>query len=237
MLTTVQQKMRITEVTDICLSLLGLALVLAGRRFPSMEGVFMGVGISLISTAVVSFLHFRYYDSLFRSEELASEWGLKAIYQYRAETNQKVNALIERGAKQIDGIVQGGMTALRQNLAGKLEEQIDGGLQLRLLIPQADRALKEGNEGVAKAGEDLLSWRAKLDDRQKERVLIREYNGAPQDLYFRVDNMVKVGPYLTDKMGSQTITYEFEFYSRGGKYYSDYFEKLWKLSRLVEDRK
>jgi len=225
--------MRNVEIISVALFLLGLVLSLVGLLISSMEQILLGVGTSLCSAAIVSFINLRYYHSIFSSEELSSKWGLKAIYEYRAQLNERMNSLIENGAQEIDGIVQGGITSLRQNLQSKLLKKIKDGLEIRLLIPHLDKPI---GGAVHTKTEDLISWHRTLPLLIRDKVKIKEYFGVPQDLYFRVDDVIKVGPYLIDRAGSQTITYEFDHNSRGGQYYSNYFDELWEKSKGIEDR-
>lgn len=53
------------------------------------------------------------------------------------------------------------------------------------------------------------------------------------DFYWRVDNMIYVGPYFYDEPSNQTITYGFEEGGKGFARYSDYFEKLWNNKDLT----
>ena len=74
-----------------------------------------------------------------------------------------------------------------------------------------------------------------LRKRVKEQVEIRYHYGLPLYYYMRMDNKIFVGPYEKGKKSKDTITFEFEHESKSSIYFSEYFERVWKL--LEESKK
>lgn len=51
------------------------------------------------------------------------------------------------------------------------------------------------------------------------------------DFYWRVDNVVYIGPYWNGYESQQTITYKYIKGGKGFKTYTEYFQKLWNNSK------
>ena len=93
-----------------------------------------------------------------------------------------------------------------------------------LLIDRANHIIPGSNkEGKKKK---LIE---ELRKRVKEQVEIRYHYELPLYYYMRMDNKVFVGPYEKGKKSKDTITFEFEHESKSSIYFSEYFERVWKL--------
>jgi hypothetical protein len=207
----------------------GSWLLPPGLLRAGLQEILSGLGTALLASAFIGFFNKRYLTD--EKPDLRKEWGFKEIYEFRRQKDAKTNERIKNGAKELDCIVQGGLDGLRNNMDVNLHERISGGLKIRLLIPKNpyDQEMKDANE-------ELEKWYHSLNDKQKRNVAIRKYSGIPQDLYFRLDEMVFVGPYFANSKSAEDITYEFDRYLDGGKLYANYFENLWGRSKGEEIR-
>ncbi|MDR1468018.1 MAG: hypothetical protein LBT00_01850 [Spirochaetaceae bacterium] len=220
----VVKKSKVDELVHLVLLLAG-GVSLLGSYFlpPGLKEILSGLGTALLASAIVGFLTKRYVTE--RKPDLRKEWGLINIYRKRTDKDEEMNNRIKTTAEKVDGIVQGGLFALRNNQDVKLKERLERGLIMRLLIPKEphDSRLEDANKG-------LRDWYHSLTKNQKRQVTIREYDGIPQEMYFRVDDLLAVGPYHTWIDGPRTVTYLFDAISTGGKIYTNHFDKLWEDS-------
>jgi hypothetical protein len=199
---------------------------------PGLKEILYSLGTAFLASSFIGFFNKRYLSDE-KAETLYKEWGLRNIYEFRVQKNAKTNERIKNGAKRLDCIIQGGLDGLRNKVDVNLIEKISGGLIIRLLIPKDDASPE-----IGKANKELEDWYYKLSDKQKSNITIRKYNGSPQELYFRLDEMVFVGPYFVNLDSSRNITYEFDLHysSKGGELYAEHFEDLWENSKDGEIR-
>jgi hypothetical protein len=141
------------------------------------------------------------------------------------QKDAKTNDRIKGGARVLDCTIQGGLHSLRNKTDVNLKQKIKEGLSIRILIPK-----NATSPEMEEANKDLEDWFCTLDEKQMQQVTIRKYDGIPQELYFRLDERVFVGPYFANLATSKNITYEFDLHSDGGKIYSNNFEDLWHRS-------
>lgn len=78
--------------------------------------------------------------------------------------------------------------------------------------------------------ESLILWVKQLQKLQLAdgQVEIKTYMDFPHEFYFCIDGTVFIGPYES-KTSQQTITYRYNAHGQGARYYSDNFERLWKI--------
>ena len=62
---------------------------------------------------------------------------------------------------------------------------------------------------------------------------MKYYDSRTLDFYWRIDDIVYVGPYLPSSESQATITYKFEKDGRDFALYSNYFDELWNISAFV----
>ena len=53
------------------------------------------------------------------------------------------------------------------------------------------------------------------------------------DFYWRVDNVLYIGPYWYGVDSQQTITYKFVDGGKGFTQYTEYFESLWESDEIM----
>jgi len=211
------------------LFLLGMFLLSLGKfNLIDWAEIPKNIGIALISASLISIFNKVLLDN--DGSNLSRAWGLKEIYEYRSDKDKQTNEYIIMKAERMDVMTQNSMRELRANIGDEIKQRLTNNLKIRILIPE-DIDTPKHKEDV----NDLLTWYKCLNKNQQVNVTIRRYNGIPQDLYFRVDNMIFIGPYHLDVYNNQkTITYEFMANSSGGKIYSKYFERIWKNSEKNE---
>ena len=216
---------------QIALFFMGLFLLSVG-----ILGSFVGkeipfnIGITFIAVSlIVLFNNWLLADD---SGNLSNKWGLREIYKHRYEKNARVNSYITRTATEFDIMTQNCLHGLRKAIGDELKERLEHGLRMRILTP-SDMHDPQHVKDI----EELINWCNDLDKKQRENIEIRSYDGIPQDMYYRIDNMIFVGPYFLGERSHsnhETITYEFTKDSNGGKIYSDYFEQIWRNSKKIE---
>jgi hypothetical protein len=197
----------------------------------------LNIGITFIATSLISlFNKFFLMDSgskeikqktiIDETKTEIGKWGLVKIYKYRNEKNEKINSYIKESAKEIDVMTQNSLFTLRNKIGRELRDRLTNVLKMRILIPKANLL----SEDI----KNLIEWCKKLDNDQQDNIKIRSYEGTPQDLYFRVDDMIFIGPYrINVHSNHETITYEFTKNSEGGKIYSEYFEQIWSAGTKI----
>jgi hypothetical protein len=221
-------KKKIFELVQTAILLAGFVLLFAGNKLPqNWKEILHSVGTAFLASSLMAFFSKRYLID--EKPDFEGKWGLKNIYLQRFEINGKLNEGIKNQAKIVDVVTQEGIDSLRKNLGTKLEKRLGNGLKMRILIP----GIKSGVYPVIEQNiRGLVEWREQLTRARKDNVKIHYYSGAPQDLYFRVDNTITVGPYFLNRNTNQiTVTYEFKAETAGGKIYSEYFDELWEKSK------
>ena len=90
-------------------------------------------------------------------------------------------------------------------------------------------------EGYTKHSiEQLVDWANKLNSKNyKGKIIIKGYECMTLDFYWRVDNVLYVGPYWYGMDSQQTITYKFSDGGKGFSQYIDYFESLWNNEEFI----
>jgi hypothetical protein len=217
------------ELAQLVLLLAGVITLMTGFFLPpglqeGLKGILHSLGTAFLAGSFIGLFNKRYLPD--ETLDICKEWGLADIYEMRMEADKILNECVKTTAKQIDGIVQGGLYSLRRSQDIKLDERIKLGLKMRLLIPLDPR--------MAGANKHLEDWYHALNDSQKKNVTIRRYDEPPQELYFRVDDILVVGPYFAHIDGPRTITYRFNANSTAGKIYKDHFDDLWESAREGE---
>jgi hypothetical protein len=223
------EKSKIFELTHIVLLLSGtLMLIVSFFLLPDikegLKGILHSLGTAFLASSFIGLFNKRYLAG--EITDMRKEWGLVNIYKTRVELDDLVNSCIKTTAEQIDGIVQGGLYNLRRSQDIKLTERLELGLKMRLLIPLDSRL----DSRMEEANKELEDWYHGLKDSQKENVKIRKYTEAPQELYYRVDNILLIGPYFAHVDGPRNITYLFDANSDGGEIYKNHFNDLWESS-------
>jgi hypothetical protein len=216
------------ELVHLVTLLAGGILLIGSYFLPSgLKEISYSLGTAFLASSFIGFFNKRYLTD--EKPDPRKEWGLINIYRKRTEMDEELNDRIKTTAERVDGIVQGGISDLRNSQDVKLAKRLERGLIMRLLIPKDPHDPRMEN-----ANKELEDWYHSLNKDQKKNVTIRKYAAVPQELYFRVDDVLIVGPYLAHIDGPRNITYVFDAISAGSKFYSDHFEDLWARSKGEE---
>ena len=172
------------------------------------------------------------------SEMLAvfDKWKLTKIFKTRAEKNSESDPLLEKhNVQQLDGIAFG-LRSFRTMRKIDVLECLNNGMNVRFLVmnPTGPFITQREREENAKAGtiaesiEALVEWAKDLNNLSRNgKITMKYYDSMTLDFYWRIDDVVYVGPYLLSSESQATITYKFEKGGRGFALYSNYFEELW----------
>ena len=168
-------------------------------------------------------------------------WGLVKVFESRAEKNKESDPILEKhNIKQLDGIAFG-LTSFRSKRENDLLKCLKNGMQMRLLVMDPDGELisrreREENsiDGSMKyAINQLVEWGDKLNKQSGSgKIRIKAYRCMTLDFYWRMDDVLYVGPYLYGIVSQQTLTYKYKNGGKGFTFYTDYFEQLWENEDL-----
>jgi hypothetical protein len=227
------ERSKIYELTHIVLLLGGTLLLMASFFLlpnvkEGLKGILHSLGTAFLASSLIGLFNKRYLAG--EITDMRKEWGLVNIYRTRVELDDLVNGCIGTTAKEVDGIVQGGLYNLRHSQDVRLAQRLQQGLKMRLLIPfdsKLDPRMEEANK-------ELEDWYHNLKDSEKRNITIRRYKETPQELYYRVDDIMLIGPYFAHIDGPRNITYLFDANSNGGKIYKNHFDDLWEKSQEDE---
>ncbi len=231
--------------------IVSLVLLLAGVLMVVFDNVLIrtnayvvsGVGCSVIASGLVLILTSLFLDFK-KSYEVWDNWKLEKIFHTRAEKNVESDPMLEsHRIHNLDGIAFG-LKSFRSTREKDILFCLHNGMQMRLLVmnPDSDfirqREQEENEEigSISKSIKDLISWAEKLNKlSNKGKINIRLYNTMTLDFYWRIDNVIYIGPYLLNTQSQQTITYKFIKGGLGYDYYYDYFDSLWNDDKFCND--
>jgi hypothetical protein len=216
---------------------IGLIVVNAYISVIPWKDICMGVGCSLIASAIVIAAH----DFVIYKVRISAldEWGIDKIYATRAEKNSNSDPSLDKAKYCVDGIAFG-LSSFRTKYSKKVERCLRKGVNFRFLVmnPQSEYLTareKEENSSIRQSIEDLIKWADRLnaDKNNKGKIIVKGYNAMTLDFYWRVDDDIYVGPYWYQYKSSDTITYRFSSKGKAFTIYTDYFEKLWENKELA----
>ena len=227
------------EWMNVLIFLVGVILILVGALISSdlvaWKQSLLGVGASVVASAVVAHITSRYLRAQATSNQLIHDWRIEGMYRTRAEANQLCNELLPN-ARQVD-IIAFGLRSFRDRQSPLMKQLVQQGLQLRVLTlkPDSQHVAARSNAEKLKKGQlkseisELLSWVSELrtNTPSAERVQLKTYDASHLDFIFRIDNIVFVGPYLHGQTSQQAITISFRKGGIGFDFWSEYFEKVW----------
>lgn len=169
------------------------------------------------------------------------EWKISYIFRLRAEKNQDSDPrLMIPGVKELDGIAFG-LKTFRDAHTADIENCLNNGIRIRLLImdpelpfvKQRELEEKEVEGQISASISHLLTWAKELKKKTKGNISIKYYNSMTLDFYWRIDDVLYVGPYLFGRASQATLTYKYEKGGLGYKEYTEYFESLWDDKSLT----
>lgn len=222
---------RITGLIGIVL--ICIAIIVGIEKTISM--ILLSIGTSILASAIVSGLNEHYIIQQNDALKMTEQWGLKKIYQTRAEINCETNELLK--TTQVLSICAMGMKGFRDAQGKNVEACILRGMRLRILTidPNSDILSQIDNyEGVTVGStksdiEALVMWIRKLKEKEifENQIQLKHYDNYPYEFYFNMDGVVFTGPYQ-NKTSQQTITYQYAARTLGSNKYEQLFESLWE---------
>lgn len=163
-------------------------------------------------------------------------WKLNKIYNTRAEKNSESDPILEtHTVKQLDGIAFG-LSSFRNRRKNDMLACLNNGMNVRLLVmnpygqfvSQREKEEKEPLGKIASSIIELVKWVNDLNSQSSNgKITIKFYDCMTLDFYWRVDDIVYVGPYMLEIDSQQTVTFKYLKGGKGFTMYSDYFEDLW----------
>jgi hypothetical protein len=179
--------------------------------------------------------------------ELTEKWGIFSIYKARQNMNMDCDIDLVNAKKQFD-IIAFGLKSFRDSQDKLIKQRVNEGLKMRILSMNPDgefirqRSIEEAEREVIEATPDLRNtimglenWVKSVNktiDNKKNHIELKYYNCMTLDFYYRLDDVLYIGPYWYKKTSQQTVSYKFV---KGEMFelYEDYFESLWNDDRLT----
>lgn len=171
------------------------------------------------------------------------EWGLTKIFKTRAEKNAESDPMLEHhDVKTLDGIAFG-LSSFRCNREYDVLSCLQNGMNMRLLTmnPNTEfvrqRAIEEKvhPDSIHDSILGLVEWANKLNKQSTNgKIEVKYYNAMTLDFYWRVDDVIYVGPYMYNIVSQQTITAKFSDEGKGFALYTRYFDSLWNSNELCQ---
>lgn len=202
------------------------------------DNILLSVGCSLIASGLVILMHDFFVERTVSSP--LDKWNLKLITSTRAEINPDCEAEMAHVKSNIDIIAFGLRSFRTTHTDSYMLYQLKRGVDYRILTMNPNssfvlaREQEENNKNIKDSIEELIAWADDLNEKSpKGKIIIKGYSSMTLDFYWRVDDVVYVGPYWNGLESQQTITYKFCRGGKGYKIYSAYFEKLWNNKVLT----
>lgn len=234
-------------ITGLVVLLSGILLVIADLSWLHLNSAWgLSIGSSLIASAIVIL-----FTAIFVEKRVFSpldEWKIDRIFATRSEKNSESDSELDNARYRID-IIAFGLGSFRSSHDKRVEACLRKGVNFRIITmdPNSPYALQRAREEeevedqIKVSIEHLVAWANKKNQLNcKGRIIIKGYSSMTLDYYWRVDDVVCVGPYWYGVDSQQTITYKFLEGGKGFSQYADYFDQLWEnesLCRVLTDEK
>jgi hypothetical protein len=195
--------------------------------------VWISIGCSLIASALVILMTELLVNRV-KADPLEG-WNLEKIYFTRSEKNADSDPKLEKVKDNLDAVAFG-LSSFRSKYGNKMEKILKKGVNVRILTMNPNgnfvnqRDVEEGSvPGNTKQSIDaLVIWAKQMNQKSKRgKIQIKGYNCMTLNFYWRMDNIVYVGPYWFGYKSGDTVTYSFRKGGKGFELYSSYFERLW----------
>lgn len=221
--------------------IIGIILSATSAYFPiPWDNILLSVGCSLIASGLVILMHDFFIERKTISE--LNDWKLTKIYSTRAEKNADSDPQLDKARYVVDAIAFG-LKAFRSKQTKRVENCLRRGVNFRIItmnpesqfVRQRELEENETDGQIKHTIEDLVKWADELNAKGfKGRILVKGYDTMTLDFYWRVDDVIYVGPYWYNVSSQQTITYKFEREGKGFTTYSEYFDSLWEKESLCK---
>lgn len=221
-------------VAGIALILLDLFIV------ESKQNLWISIGCSLIASAVVIIVNAIFLER--RTKNPLDEWGIEEIFRTRAEKNIESHKLLPKTKNNID-VIAFGLKSFRDSQDKTITTLLKKGVQIRILtmnpdsdfVRQREIEEEEAEGQIAHTIQQLIEWAVSKNKLgYKGRIEVKGYNCMTLDFYWRMDNVIYVGPYWYGVGSQQTVTYKFSANHEGYELFSDYFEDLWNNKEMIQ---
>lgn len=180
--------------------------------------------------------------------ELTKKWGISAIYRLRHNMNIDCDIDLANATNQFD-IIAFGLRSFRDSQDTLIKKKAREGLKIRILsmnpygdfidqrsIEEAERHVMAPDSQLKDSIIGLEQWVKNFNKTidLKNHIELRYYNCMTLDFYYRLDDILYIGPYWYKKISQQTVTYRFV---KGAMFelYEEYFENLWNDDRLTTE--
>jgi hypothetical protein len=169
-------------------------------------------------------------------------FGLQNIFTTRQAMNMFLTPCWDKKLTQLD-IVAFGLKSFRDSKSQAIYQQLQNGLNIRILSPnplskflqarEKEEKLIEGS--IKKTIQDLQDWSIKMNNNKSlaKNIILKFYDSTPLDFYWRQDDNLFIGPYLYGIGSQQTITFHFKVDSIVGGFYTKYFEEIWNNTKFT----
>lgn len=204
------------------------------------DNILLSIGCSLIASGLVIMMHDFFVER--KKVSPLDEWKIAKIYSTRTEKNDESDPELSKAKYRVDAVAFG-LGSFRSKHSSKVEECLRKGVVFRIITMDPSSlytGVRDGEEneknGTTKYSiEKLIEWADRLNAKNfKGKIIIRGYSSMTLDFYWRVDDVIYVGPYWYGVKSQQTITYKFLDGGKGFTQYSEYFETLWDDKTLCK---
>jgi len=220
--------------------LLGIIMCIVSTYLPiPWDNVVLSIGCSLIASGIVILAHDFLVEK--KQKSLLDEWKIEKIYSTRSEKNAESDPELMKTKYCID-VIAFGLGSFRSKHTSKVETCLRKGVNIRILTMDPESSyvgIRDAEEnksmGTTKHSiEQLVQWADALNKKElKGKIVIKGYSSMTLDFYWRVDDVVYVGPYWYGVDSQQTITYKFVDGGQGFTQYTEYYETLWEDDKLT----
>lgn len=192
--------------------------------------ILSGISASCLLSIIVSMC----FSELEKRQDILDDWGLCKICEDRI-----VDLLSNKLPKRTLDILVFGLSPFSGYSLDEIVRKVSNGLHIRIIALHpcsvyVKRLQHSENYGCNLENEmtALIDFVNEIKDRlskQKSdgKIEIKLYNNLPPLYYCCADDSVYVELCTPSKVNNGSITYEFNAYLDGGKYYSTLFDKIW----------
>jgi len=207
----------------------------------TIQNILISVGCSLIATSIITAITTYYLNDDKQARRVIDIWGLKNI-EIRSTLNIEINERLDTMTEGMD-IVALGMKNLLAAKGSLIRNKINQGVNVRILtlnpesnfVKQREKEEDEPEGQIKKSINSLIEWAKEVKQGDpRGQIVVKIYDGLPQDTYQRIDKYVYVGPLHYAKPSQQTISYEYKPNSKGASYYTEYFTSLWENEQFCK---
>lgn len=198
------------------------------------------IGCSLIASGIVITVHDFFTER--KTVSSLDDWKIEKIYSTRAEKNAESDPELTKVKYCID-VIAFGLSSFRSKHTSKIETCLRKGVNIRILtmnptspyVNVRDTEEKKQEGTTRYSIEQLIKWANDLNRKDfKGKIIVKGYSTMTLNFYWRVDDVLYIGPYWYGVDSQQTITYKFSDGGKGFQQYTDYFENLWNDSVLTD---